>query len=278
MAAKAKMPAGKRLLAEGFFTTEKEALPYFMAGKVYAGDRRVTSPGEKVPVDAPLTVRGKDAPYVGKGGLKLAGAIEDFGVSVEERVCIDAGACTGGFTHCLVKHGAALVYAVEVGFGQLAGSLQQNPHVRNMEKTNISDPSLLHLDPRPTLASVDLSYLSLVKAVPIFAEILGYQGEMLCLVKPLFEIDDPLARRTGRIENDQYVPLLHRLAGDIGALPGVTLSGVTNSRVTGNQGTREFFFHVVLGSGGGAGLPDLSPQIDVAVSRALALDTYIQGM
>ena len=115
--------AMERLLKEGFFETREAALPYLMSGAVYCGAVQVTTGGQKVPLDKPITVRGLDDRYVSKGGYKLEGAIADFGIDVTGRVCIDAGACTGGFTDCLVKHGAQLVYAVEVGFGQLAGSL-----------------------------------------------------------------------------------------------------------------------------------------------------------
>ena len=130
--------------------------------------RKVTTGGQKVPMDRPITVRGLDDRYVSKGGYKLEGAIADFGIDVHDRVCIDAGACTGGFTDCLIKHGAGRVYAVEVGFGQLADSLSQDSRVVNLAKNNLGDEKLLSLDPVPTLGSVDLSYLSLVKAVPQF--------------------------------------------------------------------------------------------------------------
>ena len=138
---------------------------------------------------------------------------------MERRVCIDAGACTGGFTDCFLKHGAALVYAVEVGFGQLAGSLRQDPRVVNLERTNISDDRLLSLDPTPDLASVDLSYLSLRKGVPAFSRVMHGRGELLCLVKPLFETEDMEARRTGILSPDAYLPTLRGLIRDLNAQP-----------------------------------------------------------
>ena len=113
-----KSSAMDRLLEEGFFDSREAALPYLMSGAVYCGAQPVSNGGQLVPLDKPMTVRGLYDRYVGKGGYKLEGAIRDFGIAVEGRVCIDAGACTGGFTDCLVKHGAALVYAVEAGFGQ----------------------------------------------------------------------------------------------------------------------------------------------------------------
>lgn len=192
-----KLRALDLILQRGLIADEKEARACLMAGQVYSGSRRIAGASEMLPIDCELHVRGMDMPFVSKGGLKLSGAIRDFGIDVTGRVCIDAGASTGGFTDCLVKSGAALVYAVDVGFGQLMGSLRQDPHVVNLEKTNISDEKLLSLDPKPTLGSVDLSYLSLRKGIPAFAAILKEEGELMCLVKPLFETEDAAARRSG---------------------------------------------------------------------------------
>ena len=261
-----------RLLSEGFFTSKEEAVPYLMGGQVYVGSQQQTSAAAKVDPLLPLTVRGLDMPYISKGGLKLEGAIRGFGIQVQDRVCIDAGACTGGFTDCFIKHGAARVYAVEVGFGQLAGSLRQNPRVVNLEKTNISDEKLLRLDPAPDLASVDLSYLSLRKGIPAFAEVMRHRGELLCLVKPLFETEDMEARRTGVLPPEKYLPTLLELVRDVNALPGTQAKQVTYSPVTGNNGTHEFFLHVVLGSDVPA--PDLTAACEKAVANVLALAPY----
>ena len=212
-------------------------------------------------------------PFVSKGGLKLSGAIRDFGIDVTGRVCIDAGASTGGFTDCLVKSGAALVYAVDVGFGQLMGSLRQDPHVVNLEKTNISDEKLLSLDPKPTLGSVDLSYLSLRKGIPAFAAILKEEGELMCLVKPLFETEDAAARRSGVLPDDAYEGVLNDLIRDVNALPYAQAVNVTHSPVTGNAGTREFFLHVRLGRDKDPAV-DLAQKARQAVEHALQLSLY----
>lgn len=267
-----KSSAMDRLLEEGFFDSREAALPYLMSGAVYCGAQPVSNGGQLVPLDKPMTVRGLYERYVGKGGYKLEGAIRDFGIAVEGRVCIDAGACTGGFTDCLVKHGAALVYAVEAGFGQLAGSLSQDARVVNLERTNLGDEKLLSLNPVPTLGSVDLSYLSLVKAVPQFRAVMHNQGELMCLVKPLFETDDPAARRTGELSPDRYAPLLRALCTALDAQPGTHAVDVTHSPVTGNHGTHEFFLHVRFG--GGSFPPVKDEAIAAAVSRALALPKY----
>lgn len=262
----------ERLLNEGFFETREAALPYIMSGAVYCGAVQVTTGGQKVPLDKPMTVRGLNERYVSKGGYKLEGAIADFGIDVNERICIDAGACTGGFTDCLVKHGAALVYAVEVGFGQLAGSLSQDKRVVNLEKTNLGDEKLLSLDPVPTLGSVDLSYLSLVKAVPQFKAVMHDAGELMCLVKPLFETDDPVARRTGAIDPAGYPALLRTLCDTLDTQPGTHAVAVTHSPVTGNNGTHEFFLHVCFGEGEYPHVTDEA--IDQAVARVMTLEKY----
>lgn len=259
----------QHLIDLGLCADEKEARALVMAGEVYVEGQRAAA-GQKILPDAAVFVRGR-APFVGKGGFKLTGALEDFGIDVTGRVCIDAGACTGGFTDCLVQRGARLVYAVDVGFGQLMGSLRQNPAVVNLERTNIGDEKLLTLTPAPTLGTVDLSYLSLKKGIPQFARVLHETGELVCLVKPLFEIDDAAARRTGVIAPEQYAPLLFDLIEAVNALPYACARNVTFSRVTGNAGTREFFLHVLLGEKYTA---DLGGAVRAAVDGALSLEEY----
>jgi 23S rRNA (cytidine1920-2'-O)/16S rRNA (cytidine1409-2'-O)-methyltransferase len=218
-------------------------------------------------------VRGLNERYVSKGGYKLEGAIGAFGVDVLGKPCIDAGACTGGFTDCLLKHGAALVYAVDAGFGQLAGSLAQHLKVVNLERTNLGDKKLLTLNPVPMLGSVDLSYLSLLKAVPQFRRVMHGQGELLCLVKPLFEVDDSLARRKGEIRKEDYTPTLLRLIAGLSGQEGTRVCGVTHSPVTGTGGTYEFFLHVRFGEvrqNSGC----WEEAVRRAVEKALALPRY----
>ena len=237
-----KSSAMDRLLEEGFFDSREAALPYLMSGAVYCGAQPVSNGGQLVPLDKPMTVRGLYDRYVGKGGYKLEGAIRDFGI------------------------------AVEAGFGQLAGSLSQDARVVNLERTNLGDEKLLSLNPVPTLGSVDLSYLSLVKAVPQFRAVMHGQGELMCLVKPLFETDDPAARRTGELSPDRYAPLLRTLCTALDAQPDTHAVDVTHSPVTGNHGTHEFFLHVRFG--GGSFPPVKDEAIAAAVSRALALPKY----
>lgn len=143
-----------------------------MAGQVLVDGQRVDKSGAPVASDASLHVRGRRQ-YVSRGGYKLAAALDHFGVAVADRVALDSGASTGGFTDCLVQRGAALVYAVDVGYGQLAGSLRVNSRVRTLERTNLGDVAPSTLDPQPTLITLDLSYLSLTAALPLAAHLLA---------------------------------------------------------------------------------------------------------
>ena len=142
----------------------------------------------------------------------------------------------------------------------------------NLEKTNLGDEKLLTLDPKPDLGSMDLSYLSIEKAVPLYRAIMGGQGEVLCLVKPLFEVDDPEARRTGEIAPEMYLPLLKRLIRTLNQQENTAVLDVTRSPVTGNNGTHEFFLRTVFGYSGP--IPQLDEKAAQAVEAVLALPKY----
>lgn len=147
-----------------------------------------------------------------EGRPEAGGALRHLQIDVTGRIALDAGASTGGFTDCLLQHGAAQVYAVDVGYGQLAGRLRQDRRVICMEKMNIGQLEPAMLQPKPSLATLDLSYLSLKQAIPIAGSLLEPDGQILCLVKPLFEANDPGMRRTGVIASpDVYRDILRDL-------------------------------------------------------------------
>ena len=267
-----KIPAVARVMQEGIFQNEKDAESAFLAGNIWLDGVRLKR-GTPVSPDAVITVRGQETEYAGKGGYKLQGALEDFHLTPEGKICLDAGASTGGFTDCLLRRGAACVYAVDVGFGQLSGRLRQDPKVVNLEKTNISDEKLRSLDPVPTFATADLSYLSLADAVPVYRQIMRDGGDLICLVKPLFEIDDAEARRSGVIRDDQYLPMLLALFEKLNAIPGARCTQVTHSHITGNAGTKEFFVHVLFDDGPRETM-SLENEAQRAVMSALRLEKY----
>jgi 23S rRNA (cytidine1920-2'-O)/16S rRNA (cytidine1409-2'-O)-methyltransferase len=221
-----------------------------MAGRVYVDGERAEKAGVGYPRDACIEVRGLEERFASRGGEKLAGALVDLTADPKGMVVLDAGASAGGFTDCLLQHGAIRVYAVDVGYGQLAGRLRVDPRVVCLERTNISDVMLSALVPRPQLATLDLSYLSLRKAVPIVAPLLSDPARILCLVKPLFETEDTEARRSGVIhEEGEYRRILEGLAEEF-TDQGHGIGGVCRSRITGSGGTVEFFMDLQIRSGG----------------------------
>jgi len=229
------------LLAErGIFESAEEARPWIMTGQVLVNEQLIDKPGMLVPRDAVLRVRGRHR-YVSRGGYKLEAAIERFRVNVAGRVALDCGASTGGFTDCLLQHGARLVYAVEVGYGQLVGSLRADARVRNLERTNLSDLVSSDLDPPPSLVTLDLSYLSLTKALPIAAALVEPEGYVLALLKPLFEVESPEARRSGQIDDPALLVTALRRVLEAGAEAGVVPLGAAKLALKPRHGVTEFF-------------------------------------
>lgn len=244
MANKPKKISIKTILVERELCASlQEAQSWIMAGKVIVDNQRIDKAGHLVSRDADIRVKGLSK-YVGKGGFKLEGALADFRIPVSGKIVLDAGAATGGFTDCLLQQAAEKVYAVDVGFGALTGRLRNDNRVVNLEKTNISDLNLTQLIPLPSLATVDLSYLSLHKAIPIVADLITEDGDILCLIKPLFEVPDPTARRTGIIKDPfAYTNILQTLLHHVDSI-GLKTKGLTHSHVLGGRGTREFFIWV----------------------------------
>lgn len=233
-------PLATLLVERGLFTSLEEAQRWVMAGHVLVNEHRLDKPGMLVPRDAILRVRGRSR-YASRAGYKLEAALEHFAVEVTEHVALDCGASTGGFTDCLLQHGAALVYAVEVGYGQLVGRLRADCRVRNLERTNLSDLTLPKLQPPPSLVTLDLSYLSLTTALPIAATLLAPHGQILTLVKPLFEVESAEARRTGHIQNPILLTDALQRVLAAGTACGLTLHGAAKLALQPRHGVHEFF-------------------------------------
>ena len=229
------------LLAErGIFESAEEARPWIMTGQVLVNEQLIDKPGMLVARDAVVRVRGRHR-YVSRGGYKLEAAIERFRVNVAGRVALDCGASTGGFTDCLLQHGARLVYAVEVGYGQLVGSLRADARVRNLERTNLSGLVSSDLDPPPSLVTLDLSYLSLTKALPIAAAQVEPEGYVLALLKPLFEVESPEARRSGQIDDPALLVTALRRVLEAGTGTGLVPLGAAKLALKPRHGVTEFF-------------------------------------
>ncbi len=265
-----------RLIDEGWFNDEKEAVPWIMDRKVLINDQPASSAKEKVPCDSTIRVREYyKRRYVNKGGLKLEGALKDFNIDVKDKVALDCGASTGGFTDCLIYHGAEKVYAVDVGYGQLAGKLAIHPNVVNMENTNLGDSKLCELDPIPEIISLDLSYLSLVKAMPICKNIFREQtGIVICLVKPIYEVESAEIRRTGEINDKDILRDILKSLCDSFIEQEVSILGITYSPVTGNNGTLEYFIAVKLNDDKMEVIENIDETINLVVERSFKISKF----
>lgn len=228
------------LIERGIFDSQDEARRWVMAGQVLVNEQRIDKPGMQVPCDSVLRVRGRQR-YASRGGYKLEAAFEHFKVPVAGCAALDCGASTGGFTDCLLQHGASLVYAVEVGHGQLVGRLRVDPRVRNLERTNLSDLLNMALDPPPHLITLDLSYLSLTRALPIAAVLIVPEGHILALLKPLFEVESAEARRSGQVDDPALLVKALRRVLDAGVAAGLIPLGAVKLALQPRHGVSEFF-------------------------------------
>ena len=187
-----------------------------------------------------IRIRGNDHPYVSRGGLKLAKALEVFKLSVTGRVAIDVGASTGGFTDCLLQHGTKKVLAVDVGYGQLAWSLRNDPRVVNLEKTNIRQLSLNQIDEILDLAVIDASFISLEKVLP------APNSDIIALIKPQFEVGKGQVGKGGVVRDavvhDQVIEKIRSYATTLGCI----VNAVCESPLVGPKGNREFLIHLMI--------------------------------
>ena len=171
----------------GLAESREKAKTLIMAGQVYVDGQKADKPGDTFSEDAAVEVRGKGLPYVSRGGLKLEKAMREFGLQLQGRTCMDIGASTGGFTDCMLQNGADHVYSIDVGRGQLAWKLRQDPRVICMEKTNIRYVTSEQIPEKIDFASVDVSFISLKKVLGPARELLQDDARMVCLIKPQFE-------------------------------------------------------------------------------------------
>ncbi len=240
------------VVMRGLCASREKARAAILAGEVLVDGQPVTKAGTLVPAAASVELA-ESPRYVSRGGDKLAGAIADFGIEVGGRVALDSGASTGGFTDCLLQHGARHVAAVDVGYGQLAWRLRVDPRVTVVERQNLrylTSEKLLDLLPpdlpSPDLATLDLSFIGLAKVFPAVAGLLSPGGIIIALVKPQFEVGRGQVGKRGVVRD----PALHRqaLLGVAAAAyeAGFRVCGVTHSRLAGPEGNREYFLLLEL--------------------------------
>ncbi len=237
---KKRLRADRAVFDLGLAESRQKAQALIMAGQVYAGGRRVEKPGELLAPETRITVN-EENPFVGRGGLKLAGALDVFAVSVAGKIAADLGASTGGFTDCLLQRGARLVYAVDVSIDQLDWRLRRDPRVALLEK------NARHLDAGdfpepPSVVVMDLSFISVLKVIPAVRRV-APEGDVICLLKPQFEVGKGRVGKRGVVRDpSQHEEVLERLLGEAREM-GFGALGLCRSQLRGQKGNREFFIH-----------------------------------
>jgi 23S rRNA (cytidine1920-2'-O)/16S rRNA (cytidine1409-2'-O)-methyltransferase len=242
------------LVERGLVATRERARALILAGDVRLAGQPATKAGLAVPRDADITLTTPDHPYVGRGGLKLAQALDVFGIDVRGRMGLDIGASTGGFTDVLLQRGAARVVALDVGHGQLDWRLRSDPRVTVIERLNARNltPAALPPDARAFgIVTIDVSFISLAHILPVVPPLLAPGGDVVALVKPQFEAGrDEVGK--GGIVRDAAVQA--RVVGDVTVVAdrlGLTRVGLVDSPITGMEGNREFLLHLRSGPAAG---------------------------
>lgn len=237
------------LVQRGLCESREKAKAVIMSGDVYVGGQRVDKAGTTVDAEAEIEVRGNVCPYVSRGGLKLEKALRDFGVDPTGYVCSDSGASTGGFTDCLLQHGAKKVFAIDVGYGQLAWSIRTDPRVVCMERTNIRYVTPEDIGEPLDLSVVDVSFISLSIVLPAIQKLLRETGQVVCLIKPQFEAGKEKVGKKGVVRDPAvHMEVLENFIALAGQL-GFTIRNLTFSPVKGPEGNIEFLGHLAMQPG-----------------------------
>jgi len=239
----------RALVDRGLVESREKAQALILAGAVEVNGTVITKAGSPAGEDSEIRIRGEEAGtalrYVGRGGLKLEAALAQFGIDPTGMVAADIGASTGGFTDCLLQHGAARVYAVDVGYGQLAWSLRQDPRVRVIERTNIRTLPPERIPEPVDLAVIDVSFISLTKVLPKVAELVKPRGGIVALVKPQFEVGKGEVGKGGivrdPVKRERVLNEILRFAETM----GWTSKGKMVSPITGQKGNIEYLIHLV---------------------------------
>jgi 23S rRNA (cytidine1920-2'-O)/16S rRNA (cytidine1409-2'-O)-methyltransferase len=239
-----KLRADQLLVEKGVAPTRSKAQALILAGKVYVGETRIEKAGTLLAADAPIEMRGEDHPYVSRGGVKLAGALDAFAVDPAGKRCVDLGASTGGFTDCLLQRGATRVAAVDVGYGQLAHRLRADPRVLVLERTNAKTLEPGQVGGLAELVVVDASFIGLGKLLPAIARITRPDGELVALVKPQFEVGREEASKARGVIRDAALRTraIEKVEREVRAA-GFELLGTTDSTLPGPKGNVEAFVH-----------------------------------
>lgn len=239
-----KLRIDKLLVEEGFVESREKAVSMIMAGEVIVNGKPVLKPGTFVDKGCDIKIERKRPAYISRGGIKLEGALVAFSIDVRGKVIMDVGASTGGFTHCLLMRGAERVYAIDVGYGQLAWVLRQDPRVVVLERTNIRYLSRERIQEEIDMATIDVSFISLEKVIPKVMEFLKKEGEIVALIKPQFEVGKGEVGKGGIVrEVEKHIRVIERIKSFCTDL-GLKVMGIVKSPIPGADGNTEYFIYL----------------------------------
>jgi 23S rRNA (cytidine1920-2'-O)/16S rRNA (cytidine1409-2'-O)-methyltransferase len=234
----------KLLLERGLVSSREQGHGMILAGAVLVDDRPVTKAGSLIDEGAAIRFRAKPSPYASRGGIKLEKALEQFQIDVSGKTVIDVGASSGGFTDCLLAHGAREIFAIDVGYGQLDWKLRNDPRVRVFEKTNIRYLEVSALPRRADLATVDVSFISLKLVLPAVIRLLVSAGEIIALIKPQFEVGKGKVGKGGVVRAPaEHLRVIEAIEEAAAAL-GFQARGIVESPLVGPKGNKEFLIHL----------------------------------
>ena len=256
------------LVQRGLAPSREKAKAMIMEGNVYVNDQKEDKAGANFDTEALIEVRGNTLAYVSRGGLKLEKAVNHFSLSLDGLVCMDIGASTGGFTDCMLQNGAAKVFAVDVGYGQFAWKLRQDPRVVCMEKTNIRYVTPEDIGEPLDFASVDVSFISLTKVLPAAIALLKENGGMVCLIKPQFEAGREKVGKKGVVRDKKvHLEVIEKVIGFAREL-GFSVLHLEFSPIKGPEGNIEYLVHLKK-DGQGTLAETISPEETVEEAHGL---------
>jgi len=262
----AKERIDKLLVEKELFPSRSKAKRAIMAGKIYVNQQLVDKAGTKVKVDAKIKVKGKVHPYVGRGGLKLAKAIKEFKLDFSDKTVLDIGASTGGFTDCALQNGASKVYAVDVGYNQLAWKLRSDNRVVVKEKTNARYLEQTDIEEEFSLVTIDVSFISLTKIIPALKDFLKSDAKLITLIKPQFEAGPDKVGSGGVVKDPKIHKEVILKVIDFSKELGFNLTGLSFSPITG--GKKSNIEYLACFASREKRVTDIAKKIDLVIKQA----------
>ncbi|SHJ65246.1 TlyA family RNA methyltransferase [Tepidibacter formicigenes] len=232
------------LVEQGYFESRERARKAIMAGLVFIDGQRCDKPGTNVKEDCKIQVKGNPIPYVSRGGLKLEKSMKKFNIDLKDKVCLDIGASTGGFTDCMLQNKAKKVFSIDVGYGQLAWKLRQDDRVVCMERTNIRHVNFEDIGEYADFASIDVSFISLKLVLPKAKELLNNDGEIVALIKPQFEAGREKVGKKGVVrEKETHIEVIEKIV-NFAVEIGFEVLNLDYSPIKGPEGNIEYLLYI----------------------------------